>query len=276
MTSPRRAAGPARGLLRERVPDGVTEHRRILPHEALAPFVAHFWWVRWALRTPFTAETLPHPTVHLVFEESREGATRAEVCGVSTGRFSRRLAGTGQVFGVKFRPAAFEPFLRAPVSSLTDRVVAVRKVLGDEGDALAHAVASVAGLEGKIAVAESFLVPRLPRMTAEVARLRDLVERMATDRAILRAEDGAALVELDIRALQRRFRRYVGVSPKWVIQRYRLHEAAEQLKARTPPSLAALAAELGYFDQAHFARDFRLMVGRTPREFAVAEGGARR
>jgi AraC-like DNA-binding protein len=49
-----------------------------------------------------------------------------------------------------------------------------------------------------------------------------------------------------------------------VIQRYRLHEAAEQLKMSSPPALAALAADLGYADQAHFARDFKRVIGTSP------------
>jgi AraC-like DNA-binding protein len=60
----------------------------------------------------------------------------------------------------------------------------------------------------------------------------------------------------------------VGVGPKWVIQRYRLHEAAEQLKAENPPPLAALAASLDYADQSHFARDFKRVVGQSPGAFA--------
>jgi AraC-like DNA-binding protein len=72
----------------------------------------------------------------------------------------------------------------------------------------------------------------------------------------------------DLRTLQRRFRHYVGVSPKWVIQRYRMHEVAEELKSPTPPALAELAARLGYFDQAHFARAFKATVGESPRAFA--------
>ena len=57
-----------------------------------------------------------------------------------------------------------------------------------------------------------------------------------------------------------------------VVQRYRLHEAAAQLASRHPPALAALAAlaaSLGYADQAHFTRDFKRMVGETPRSFRI-------
>lgn len=74
---------------------------------------------------------------------------------------------------------------------------------------------------------------------------------------------------VSLRPLQRHFLRYVGVNPKWVIQRYRLHEAAERLKAG-PVDLASLALELGYFDQAHFTRDFRAIVGMSPGAWAVS------
>jgi AraC-like DNA-binding protein len=71
-----------------------------------------------------------------------------------------------------------------------------------------------------------------------------------------------------VRQLQRLFKEYVGVSPKWVIQRYRLLDAAERVAAGTIVNWADLALELGYADQAHFIRDFKGLVGRSPAEYA--------
>ena len=56
------------------------------------------------------------------------------------------------------------------------------------------------------------------------------------------------------------------MTPKWLIQRRRLHDAVERLKAGLT-SLADLASELGYADQAHFTHDFRTVTGLTPGEF---------
>jgi AraC-like DNA-binding protein len=70
------------------------------------------------------------------------------------------------------------------------------------------------------------------------------------------------------RTMQRLFSQYVGVSPKWVIKRYRLHDAAEQVASGSIEDWARLAAELGYFDQAHFIKDFKKLVGQTPGEYA--------
>jgi AraC-like DNA-binding protein len=80
----------------------------------------------------------------------------------------------------------------------------------------------------------------------------------------------AARHAMSSRSLQRLFRRYVGVSPKWVLQRYRLHEAAERIAEGRDGDWAATALELGYFDQAHFIRDFKALIGASPAQYAGA------
>jgi len=274
----RRAPPPPRGLLRRGPPDGDVEHARLLPAAELADHVAHLWWVRWALRRPFVTETLPHPSVHLIFELGR-----GRIAGVATGRFTRRLVGDGRVIGVKFRPAAFQPVLGAALARLTDRVVPLRAVFGVAAREVTAAVSAAPTLAAAIPAIEAFLRPHLAPLPAEVVALRDLVERLAVDRTLVRVEDVAALAGLDVRTLQRRFRHFVGVTPRWVVQRYRLHEAAARLAGPTPPDLAALAVELGFFDQPHFVRAFKAVVGRPPGQFgrmerpaAATVGGPRR
>ena len=78
----------------------------------------------------------------------------------------------------------------------------------------------------------------------------------------------AARHGVSVRTLQRLFRRWVGVSPKWVLQRFLLQEAAERVDEAGAEDAAATAVELGYYDQAHFINDFRAAVGRSPRRYA--------
>jgi AraC-like DNA-binding protein len=240
--------------------DGI-ENERFAPGPELAPYIAHFWTVRWDLRgrRPFVAETLPHPCVHLLFERGR-----AQVAGISTRIFRRRLKGQARVFGIKFRPAAFHPILRAPVSRLRDRVLSLSSVFGKKSDGLKHAILGEPDVRRCVKLAEAFLREELPPMPAQTAELRDLVERLAIDQTITRVEQAAALAGVDVRSLQRRFNTAVGVSPKWVIQRYRLHEAAERLAHTRPLDFASLALQLGYFDQPHFIRSFKAGTGRSP------------
>jgi AraC-like DNA-binding protein len=257
----RRSAAPPRGIVTLR-PGPASQHRRLLPCPELEPFVAHFWWVSWSVPRPTTVETLPHPVVHVTFE----APGRAQIGGVATARFTRTLRGDGRVFGVKFRPAAFAPWIAAGVSSLTNRRIPARRVFGH---GLERLVAGAGSLEDAIAAAEPFLCARRPELPQDVAELRDLVERVERDRSLVRVEQLARLAGCTMRTLQRAFRRHVGVSAKWVIGRYRLHEALEQLRSGSS-AIADVAGQLGYFDQAHFTRDFKAMVGRAPAAFAAA------
>src|SRR5262245_11825244 len=93
--------GPARGILRPNAASGNFWHSRTAPPSALAPFVEHFWIVRWDLRghPPHRQESLPPPNVHLII-----AAGDSRIAGPHTGRFVRVLEGRDEVFGVKFRP----------------------------------------------------------------------------------------------------------------------------------------------------------------------------
>jgi AraC-like DNA-binding protein len=252
-----------RGVLNVRSAEAAHGLARYWPSEALAPFVEHYWIVRWNLAEPQRAETLPHPSVHMVLESAR-----SEIVGVMRGRFSRMLAGEGRVIGTKFRPGAFRAFVDRPVSSFTDRrwplaAVFSERLNGFDARALAQRDDFAA-----VAEIESFLLSLHPAVDEAMLLAVRIAGRIAADREITRVEQLVEELAMSGRQLQRIFREYVGVTPKWVIQRYRLIEAAERLASEPLPDLADLAAELGYADQPHFIRDFRKIVGRAPAEYA--------
>ena len=269
----REKPGPARGVLTSvaaSVAPNVGVHERWLPCSKLLPSVAHFWWVQWALDKPMVVSTLPHPSAHLVFDFTYVGdqPTQIEATfgGVSTKRFTRTLMGHGAVLGVKFRPAMFWCWPKS-MSLLTEKVHPIETLFGNEHEALNKQLLQSHVLDNKISTIEQFLLERLTNVSAERIQIRDLVEKMSTDSTITQVQQLTDLMGRDIRWLQRVFQRYVGVSPKWVIQRFRMHEAAERLKAGAFVSLASLAQELGYCDQPHFVKDFRSVVGKSPSEF---------
>jgi AraC-like DNA-binding protein len=256
--------GDARGILHRLGPAGRFHHAR---HPALPPldaFVQHGWIVRWDLRgeAPQLQETLPHPNVYLVFEKGV-----ASVNGVASGRWSRMLEGEGFAFGLKFRPGGFRPFLGRAVSSLCDRSLPVQDVFGDEGRRLECDLFACTDDVAMNAVAQRFLLDRLPPADPEVDRVVTIVESIAADRGLLKVDDLVARHGIGKRALQRLFSEYVGVGPKWVIGRYRLHEAIDRIADGERVDWTTLALDLGYFDQAHFIRDFKALVGRSPGDY---------
>jgi len=243
---------------------------RHLPAPDLSFFIEHYWLITWDLRgqEAYTQEILPYPSVHMVFEP---GGSR--IYGVITGKFARRLEGMGGVVGVKFRPGAFYPFLRSPVFRLTDKVIGLQDAFGVPGDSLEQAIFAQASQEQQIELVERFLCARLPEQDQAIETINQIVDSIISDRAITKVDNLVRRFNLSKRTLQRLFSQYVGVSPKWVIKRYRLQEAADQLADGTAVDWPKMALDLGYFDQAHFIKDFKMLVGRTPGEYARSLGG---
>jgi len=258
-------ANKVRGVLRAAAGQGKFRHARIAPSESLSGVVQHFWSVRWDLpgEETFTPQTLPHPNVHLVF-----APTGGEISGVHTGRFTARLKGQGRVFGVKFRPGAFRPFLGRSVATLKDRTIPIRSVFGAEGGTLDRNVRNVDSDADKAVLVESFLRACANGPDAKVRRVGQFVDEIAEERDLIKVEQLVDRWGISKRSLQLLFNEYVGVGPKWVIGRYRLHEALERLHEGERLNCTQLAIDLGYFDQAHFIRDFRKLVGCAPATYA--------
>jgi AraC-like DNA-binding protein len=238
---------------------------RFAPSAGLERFVLRYWTVAWDVpeQVPYTQETLPYPCVNLVVERGQSG-----IFGVNTRRFQIQLVGKGWVFGIKLRPGAFYPFYQAPVATLTDQAIGLDTVFGAAGADYERHVLICTSVDEMISCAEQFLRTRLPPPDERVALINTVVEQIAADRTITRVGAIADRIGVSRRTLQRLFSQYVGVSPKWVIQRYRLLEAADQLAHNANIDLPSLAQTLGYFDQAHFINDFRATIGSTPAEYA--------
>jgi AraC-like DNA-binding protein len=253
-----------RGILRPEAIGRVFSLRRAPPADDLAHLVERHWVVTWDLgtRPPYRQEVAGHPCVNLVFEPHG-----AAVFGVQRRPDARLLEGSGWAVGTKFRPGGFSPFIDRPVHELTDRSVPLHAAFGDDGAELARAGAAADGPAARIGAVEAFLRARVPPPDPEVALVHEVVADMLEVAPGMTVDAIARRHAVSARTLQRLFRRHVGVGPKWVLRRYRLHEAAEQLAAGERDDWTSLALDLGYFDHAHFIRDFRDAVGRSPAEY---------
>lgn len=240
---------------------------RYLPAPGLAPFLDHFWIVEWDLgeQPPYVQRTLPYPCVHLVFDRARSG-----IWGVPTGAFDYELKGKGKVCGLRFRPGAFRALLGKPLHTITDQVLGLSEVFPWDEAASRDAVLDCVDDAGMVEACTRLLAPLLPAPDPQVERIAAILRVVETTPGLTQVEQLAEAAGLNLRSLQQLFSDYVGVSPKWTIRRFRLHEAADRL-AGGETGLAALAQELGYFDQAHFSADFRKLVGQPPSHYLKRE-----
>lgn len=267
---PRNPVAPAdtTGILH---PDEQAKYRTLARLPAEPPvdrFVEWYWSVRWDLcgRPPYQAQVLPYPSVNVTFERSAS-RTGSFVNGVCTTKFVRELSGAGEVFGVRFRAGGFGAFTGLDVGAFRDANVELTEVM-PEAVGLVDRVLDVPTDHQRRAVLHDFLAARAFPDDPTYRLVLRIVDAMATDQDLTRVDQLTDRFDLPIRTLQRMFRRYVGAGPKWVLRRYRLQDGAELLARGRTEDLAALAVELGYFDQAHFSREFTAEVGMAPLEYA--------
>ncbi|MBH5318627.1 AraC family transcriptional regulator [Paenibacillus sp. GSMTC-2017] len=240
---------------------------RYAPSSLLAPFVKHFWLVSWNLseQSPFYQDVIPNPCVNLIIEQERSG-----IYGVASRKYTKELIGTGKVFGVKFKPGGFYPFMMKPLSSLTDQAIALKTIFPHDNNELFHALRSSERPEHLISLAQQLLAQQLPKVDENVHFINQIIDYITTHTTITKVEQLCDQFQLSSRKLQRLFSQYVGVSPKWVIQLYRLQNAAEALDRGLANDFAKLSLELGYYDQSHFINDFKSIIGKTPEEYVRA------
>ena len=189
------------------------------------------------------------------------------IFGVVLGAFERRVAGVGKVLGVRFRPGGLRPFIDQPMARLINRTL---PVAGPFGVATCQAEQRVLGLDddaAMVAVAEAILMAVLPEVDQDAVLAEQIVAMAALENGSVSVSALCAQAGMHERKLQRLFAEFVGVSPKWVIQRYRLQDAMWRLSHETPADLAALAQSLGFYDQAHLTGAFTALVGQSPMDY---------
>ncbi|WP_332701098.1 helix-turn-helix transcriptional regulator [Devosia sp.] len=253
---------PARGLLQQKRSFENFELTRFEPSADLMPFVEHYWMILWDLtgKPAYVQQNLSHPNQHLVLDPQGQSG----IFGMYSGTFSYRLEQSGRVLGTKFRPGAFRNFYGKAVSALTDRHEAIETVFGRSTEELD---AQFAGLNDPLGMAErieDMLRAAGPRLDSKAIKARRIVEAIEVQPDVWSVAQLSETFAITARGLQRLFEDYIGIGPKWVIDRYRMIEAVEALNRGEATSLTDLAHRLGFFDSAHFTRTFQALTGVAP------------
>jgi AraC-like DNA-binding protein len=262
MTAPR---GHPEAIVRPRAAERALSVDRRAPGEALAQFVDYHWFVGWDTDRPHRQQVVPQPRIHVVAEDGR-----LLVHGVSRKPFFRTLTGTGHALGASFLPGGFRCVLRSSVGALTGSVVPAADLFGLDDEPAARRVLGTDDVSAMVSALEEYLLALQPAADPVAGEVRALVELAERDRTVTRAEGLAAQAGTSLRSLQRLFTEYVGIGPKWVIQRYRILDVAAAAHSGEPVDWAGLAAELGFSDQAHLTRVFAQVVGTPPATYQRA------
>ncbi|MCV7229798.1 AraC family transcriptional regulator [Mycolicibacterium komossense] len=265
---------PERGVVGRPASAAVFDLDRWPPSPRCAEFVEHFWSVRWDLRDrqPFDSAVITFPCMHLTHEWGSEQTRHGHplpntlIHGVVERVFHTTLNGSGAVVGARFRPGGFTARFGRSAADYTGRVAALDNTL------FAAPVRLTEDSQRSAARIDDAIASHRAEPDATYGRLRSLLDVIRDDNELHRVGQVMERSPWSSRTTQRVFRHYVGVPVKWVLCRYRLQQAALDIETEPTADLADLAVRLGWYDQAHFANDFRSMLGCTPGEYATRHG----
>lgn len=245
---------------------------RYEPAPEFVGLLQRFWIPNWSVPPGQEApqKVLQYPVCLIVIS-----ADYARFYGVTPGLATTTLTGDGWAVGLMCAPAAGFLIANAPVDAYTDRFVDVTEVLVADGGRLAERVRTAmatepASVDAHRVAMEAYgdALRRFLPVDREGELVNQLVAFVEENSDVTRVAQVCEEFDLSQRSLQRLVHRRLGLTPKWLIQRRRLHEAAELLRSHST-TLGEVAAVLGYADQPHFIRDFSKVTSMTPGEFAA-------
>ena len=245
----------------------------ISPSRFLRPYVREYWYLQREVPLLAYHEEYMHPRGRfgIVFNfgdklclDARTIVDPIFLDGVNT--ISRKMGFLGHVelMGISFHEGGAYPFLGLPLTELRDEITLL-DALDRPGLLRLHArLYEAQALTARVNLIEEWLLGRLA-----LGRERDVL--IPTSLRMLREGEGnlpipelARELAVSQRQLERLYHNQVGMSPKQYSQLLRVETARLALKQTTEQSTTRLAAELGYYDQAHFIREFSAVIGMTP------------
>ena len=218
---------------------------RFAPSPELADVVRRHWIPVWSLPEGGRSvqRVLQYPVCNLVIE-----ASYAIVVGPTTGLSTRELTGSGWALGAMLQPAAGALLLGGAVSEFADTATPLEAVPGLDGAVLVDRVRSALAGQPESAPAQQAAVTALEDALAgllpvdeEGLLVNAIVEYVEGDPRVQRVSQVCEKFDISERSLQRLTARRIGLTPKWLVQRRRLHEAAGRLSSAEPPDLARVA-----------------------------------
>jgi AraC-like DNA-binding protein len=254
------------------------------PRPPLDAFIETLWLWEGCLRPPGRERILPDGSMQIIVNliddriplydrstgEHCGGARGVLLCGPRTEYSVIDTATQHSVFGFHFKPGGMLPFLRMPLDELHDREFGLDCLWGRLAGELRDRVLSARTVAAKFRAAEQYLLDRavrgFARHPAVAFALRELTA--APSQPLSRLVE---IIGLSPRRFIELFRHEVGMAPK-VFARVRRFQSAVHTIGGSASSIdwADVAAQCGYYDQAHFIHDFRGFSGLTPSAYLAA------
>ncbi|WP_323136865.1 helix-turn-helix domain-containing protein [Chryseobacterium fluminis] len=192
---------------------------------------------------------------------------RCFVIGQLTRPLEIEPTGKTSIFSVRFHPHGFLPFASIPIKEMENTAIPLEKLFGRDGKDIEEKIFNAHSVQERINLVEIFLLDRLASLETIDHIVRSTVETILTGNGQLSIDELSSKIDINRRQMERKFYLAIGLRPKQLSKIIRLQAALKMLLTKESANLTSLAHANDYYDQSHFIKDFRELVGITPKEF---------
>lgn len=248
------------------------------PEERLKPYVKCFWMLESDDPGPHEKQRIfPDGSIEWIFhyrdlfrkytdETQFNVQPNSFLHGQLKRYFDLQATGKKGIFSVRFQPAGLQPFVDFPVDSITDTTLSTlkcwpQKATNDWINQVLEATTS-----GRIELVSAFLLEQYDSKRDD-GTIRRAVEQLIATGGNGSVEELSSSAAISRRVLERRFQSAVGLSPKLLARIIRFNRMLHSIESSDFSTFTGLAHESGFYDQAHFIRDFKDLTGLNPRKY---------
>ncbi|MEM9329041.1 MAG: helix-turn-helix transcriptional regulator [Bacteroidota bacterium] len=245
----------------------------------LNSFVKCYWTLEGAKETLNKRQTIvPDGCMEMIFHfgdpylqyDPLGNATeqpRAFVFGPLTRKLEIAPTGDTRIFAVRFHPDGLAPFTATNIKSMTNTAVDVCEVFAGESAHLYETLSRLRSTADRMRAVESFLLSQLRSEETIDRMISQAIDTIIEVKGQCSVDDLSSIVNVHRRKLERKFASKVGLGVKQLSQIVRMQSTLKQLLSNDFENLTAVAYGEGFYDQAHFIKDFKAFTGQTPKDY---------
>lgn len=275
---------PARSveIVRHASPLGRWESAIGSPHPALRPYVREYYGGSEETFQPLVRRELPTEIAPLIINfgppfrifDPADSSRYQEVSSFVTGAYDSFVTvGTTGAYAclqVNFTLLGMRLFLQRPLHELSNRVVSLDDVLGASAERLICELYEAPSWGARFDILDREILKRLTAAPAPAVGVQWAWRRLVRAAGQVVISDLAREVGWSHKHFVSQFNEQIGLTPKVMARVLRFGRAASLLETSERGRLADIALACGYYDQAHFTRDFRAFAGVSPTELLAS------
>jgi AraC-like DNA-binding protein len=254
--------------------------KRMAPAPGLEQFIECYWIVENDDSTPHRQKIIPDGFPEIIFHykdpyriclsNTWQQQSMRLLAGQIRQHFFLENTGISGILGIKLKPAALTHLFNLEMHDYTDKVVDLEAGIGNHLQPLEQALFHTRDHEEMVSLCDQHFEQAVKQAAYQPSPIDQAVALIFSKQGMVNVADMTAATDIGERQLERLFKKYIGLSPKFYARVIRF-STIFQLIQQEDPGWAGLAYEAGYYDQSHFIRNFKAFTGEDPSQYSFEE-----